>query len=61
MIFELDSVNLDAALEAVRQIHDHLEDAKRHIMDGGVVIVTKAGEEIGRAATVEELLRLVIL
>ncbi|WAC21344.1 hypothetical protein OVA24_08090 [Luteolibacter sp. SL250] len=61
MILELNSVNLDGASEAVRQIHDHLEDAKRHIEGGGIVTVTKAGEEIGTAGTTEELVRLVIL
>ncbi|RYD30837.1 MAG: hypothetical protein EOP87_15900 [Verrucomicrobiaceae bacterium] len=61
MILELDSVIPDCAKEAVRQIHDHLEGAKRHIEEGGVVTVTKAGKEIGRASTEEELLRLVML
>jgi hypothetical protein len=60
MIFELDSVKLDGVAEPVGQIHDHLGDAKRHITAGGVVTVTKGGEEIGRATTSEELLRLVI-
>lgn len=60
MIFELDSVKLDGVAEPVGQIHDYLDDAKRHIAEGGVVTVTKGGKEIGKAATLEELLRLVI-
>jgi hypothetical protein len=60
MILELDLVKLDGVAEPVGQIHDYLVDAKRCIANGGVVTVTKGGVEIGKAATPEELLRLVI-
>jgi len=61
MILELDSVSLDGISEAVRQIHEYLEPAKNHIEEGGVVTVTKSGKTIGKASTVDELLRLVML
>ena len=44
----------------VDRIHEFLEPAKRHIEGGGTVTVTKGGEQIGIAETIEELLRLAI-
>jgi len=46
--------------DIVERIHEFLEPAKRHIAGGGTVILTKGGEQVGVAETIEDLLRLAI-
>lgn len=57
MILELELPEADHP-ELVRQIHDFLEPAKHHLENGGSVTLTKQGQVIGVAGTVEELMRL---
>lgn len=57
MILELELPETDH-LELVRQIHEFLEPAKRNIEHGGTVTLTRQGEVVGIASTVEELMRL---
>ncbi len=59
MIFELEPPDADDA-ELVDRIHAFLEPARRHIDEGGSVTVTRNGETLGIAETIEDLLRLAI-
>ncbi len=59
MILELDLPEVDH-IDLVGHIHEFLEPAKRHIENGGTVVLTKKGRQIGVAETVEELFRLAI-
>lgn len=59
MIFELETPDADDA-ELVDRIHAFLEPARRYIEEGGKVTVTRNGETLGVAETIDELLRLAI-
>lgn len=58
MIFELETP--EAGDELVDRIHEQLDPAVKHIINGGSVTVTRKGEVIGIADTVEQLLALAI-
>jgi hypothetical protein len=59
MNFELDPPDAED-VEIVDRIHEFLEPARLHIEGGGTVTITRNGEIIGTAETMEELLRLAI-
>ena len=60
MTLELELENADQSDE-VHLIHHFLEPAKLHISQGGKVTLTRSGEVIGTAETLEDLYRLATL
>ncbi len=59
MILELDLPEIDH-IDLVDHIHEFLEPAKRHIVNGGEVAITKEGKKIGIATTLDELYHLAV-